>query len=465
VKIDFGNVQGTIVHLYRRPIVRHLLLRFDTGAAGRAFVSQLLGWITMADCPPDSAPDPLVNIGFSVQGLQVLGVAEALLEQLDAIYQEGPDPERLGDAPGSSSDPAHWWEGQFATEDVHCIVHIYVRSDDALEKASAEIRHLAGGAGITELIPRKDGTTLDARSLGGGRLHFGYTDGISHPDICWDDACAGPGQLDFRNFLLGYSTKKCNSAPQSGPAADLVRDSSYGAFRWIYQDVAVFEQFLHTEGPRLFPHLVPADAEELLAAKLMGRWRSGTPLVLSPDHPDPTLDTSNDFGYRDQDPNGYRCPFSAHIRVVNPRDQELDITVDGVPSVLRRGRPYGPPLRSVRDDGVDRGIIGLFLGSDLHRQVYTLTNWIKRNSFSPVYNANRRVQDPLVGNRAIPGTEVKFIIPSESGAATVSGLPDFVRTKGTVFLLYPGKATIQKLVAEPCGATANDQKVETARCS
>jgi hypothetical protein len=26
----------------------------------------------------------------------------------------------------------------------------------------------------------------------------------------------------------------------------------------------------------------PADAEEFLAAKLMGRWRDGTPLTLSP---------------------------------------------------------------------------------------------------------------------------------------------------------------------------------------
>ncbi|MGH3933399.1 MAG: Dyp-type peroxidase [Pseudonocardiaceae bacterium] len=447
MKIDFGNIQGTVVYHFRRPIVRHLLFRFGATAAAREFVSQLLTRITMADRPLGSAPDPLVNAGFSVRGLQALGVAQALIEELDATYLEGPDPWQLGDVPGSGSDPAQWWEGQFATEDVHCVVHLYVSSDDTLAAASADIRDLARNAGMTELVPRQDGAVLEGRSLGGGKLHFGYRDGISYPDICWDDAAIGPEQLDFRHFILGYSTKACSSAPRPGPAADLVRDSTYGAFRWIYQDVAAFNEFLRTEGPRLYPHLAPADAEELLAAKLMGRWRDGTPLVLSPDCPDPTMATRNDFRYQDQDPNGHRCPFSAHIRVVNPRDQILDsiAETDGVPSVIRRGMPYGPPLRSAQDDGVDRGIIGLFLCSDLRRQVYTLTDWIKKNDFSPVYDANRRVQDALLGNRKAPGTQPKFILPSENGTATVSGLPDFVHTKGTVFLLYPSKATLQQL--------------------
>jgi deferrochelatase/peroxidase EfeB len=448
MKIDFGNVQGTVVHYYRRPIARHLLFRFGGGAGARTFVREILARVTMADHSLDSSPEPLVNVGFTFQGLQTLGVGESVLSKLDAIYREGPKPGPLGDVPGSRSDPAQWWEGQFTTQDVHCIVQTYVSSEEALEPASANIRDLARVATMTELVPRKDGTVLDARSLGGGKLHFGYTDGISHPDIFWDDASAAPGQLDFRNFLLGYSTDAVSSAPRAGPASDFVRDSAYGAFRWLYQDVAEFNRFLRIQGPQLFPHLAQADAEELLAAKLMGRWRNGTPLLLSPDRPDPTLATSNDFRYRDQDPGGYRCPFSAHIRVVNPRDQELDPIVEGVPSVIRRGMPYGPPLGSAEDDGLDRGIIGLFLCSDLRRQIYTLTDWMKQNDFSPVYDANRRVQDPLMGNRAVPGTEAKFILPSEGGAATVNGLPDFVHTKGTVFLLYPSKATLQQLAIQ-----------------
>ncbi len=53
------------------------------------------------------------------------------------------------------------------------------------------------------------------------------------------------------------------------------------------------------------------DDEELLAAKFMGRWRSGAPpLVLAPDRDDPELGAdpplrNNDFNYKDMDPFGY----------------------------------------------------------------------------------------------------------------------------------------------------------------
>jgi hypothetical protein len=182
----------------------------------------------------------------------------------------------------------------------------------------------------------------------------------------------------------------------------------------------------------------------------MGRWRDGTPLVTSPHHPDPAQAAANDFGYADQDPDGRACPFSAHIRVVNPRDQALFAVADAVPSVLRRGMPYGPPLEGDEDDGVDRGILGLFLCTDLRRQLYTLTGWIERNDFSPVYNANRRVQDAVVANRALPGAVTDFVLPGEGrngGPATVRALPDFVHTKGTLFLLYPGRTMLQALAA------------------
>jgi hypothetical protein len=77
------------------------------------------------------------------------------------------------------------------------------------------------------------------------------------------------------------------------------------------------------------PGLV-AEEEELIAAKMVGRWRSGAPLVLAPDRDDPALgadgNRNNDFGYAD-DMKGLKCPFSAHIRRVNPRDALKDDVV------------------------------------------------------------------------------------------------------------------------------------------
>jgi deferrochelatase/peroxidase EfeB len=442
VRIDLSNVQGLVVTMYRRPIVRHLLFRFGGGAGARTFVRSLLPNITWGDAP-DEASDPFMNIGITYHGLQALDAEPALVGELSTIFREGPDPRRLGDAAGSPSATENWWERRFRTEDVHCIVHLHVRGAEARESASAHVRDLAREAGMTELVPRMDGTVLDAQSLGEGKLHFGYTDGITRLDIGSDDESRTPEQLDFREFLLGYSAAQSSGASRT-------RDGAYGAFRWIYQDAATFNRFLRTEGPLLYPDLAPPDAEELLAAKMMGRWRDGTPLVLSPDGPDPTMARRDDFGYEQDDPDGRRCPFSAHIRVVNPRDQPLHevVAMGGVPRVIRRGMPYGPVLEGIEDDGRDRGIMGIFVCGDLRRQLYTLTNWVQRNDFSPVYDANIRVQDALVANRAVHKAVTQFTIPREGGDGTVT-LPDFVHTKGTAFLFYPSRSTLQKLSVQP----------------
>jgi Dyp-type peroxidase family len=444
--VDLHNVQAIVTQVFRRPIGRHIIFRFGDREGARSFVRELSSRITRADVSLQDAPDPLLAIGISFNGLRLLGVDPALLATFDAVYKAGPDGLVLGDVPGSPSDPAAWWEGRFTSAEVHCVVHVHVRSEDAANAATRTIRELSRAARLAELVHRQDGTTLETHSLGGGKLHFGYTDGISQPDVQWDGVLDTPARPNFRRFLLGYSTPGLSSAPRTGPAADLVRDSTYGMFRWIYQDVAEFNRFLGDVGPKLFQDLHPSDAEELLAAKLMGRWRDGTPLVLSPDRPDPALAASNDFAYATQDPDGRRCPFSSHIRVVNPRDTPLDpAVVDGVPRVLRRGMPYGPPLTSEVDDGVDRGLVGIFLCADLRLQVYTLARWIKRNNFSPVYNANRRTQDAVAGNRSVPGSSREFSIPRNGGPGRVENLPDFVRTKGTAFLLYPSSTMLAAL--------------------
>ena len=121
-----------------------------------------------------------------------------------------------------------------------------------------------------------------------------------------------------------------------------------------------------------------------------------------------------------------------------------------MPHVLRRGLPYGPLLTGDEDDGRDRGVLGLFLCADLRRQFYTLNAWIQRNDFSPVYDDDRRAQDALVANRTKAGASTRFRMPGEGergGDAVLEQLADFVRTKGTVFLLYPGRPMLEALSA------------------
>jgi deferrochelatase/peroxidase EfeB len=177
-------------------------------------------------------------------------------------------------------------------------------------------------------------------------------------------------------------------------------------------------------------------------------------LALSPDGPSERIPKDAAFAFKAQDPHGLRCPFSAHIRVTNPRDQDLDpIETDGVPRLIRRGMPYGPEMSSeqVDDDGVDRGIIGIFICSNIRRQFYTLTRWISETSFSPVFDGQRHGQDPLFGNRHFPAASSpsasnSFVMASPSGLRTISPLQEFVHTKGTAFFLLPSLSALQKLV-------------------
>ena len=80
--------------------------------------------------------------------------------------------------------------------------------------------------------------------------------------------------------------------------------------------------------------------QDRLAAKVVGRWRSGSPLALAPDHDDPSTRVPKrinkvDFG---DDPEGENTPIFAHIRKTYPRGGRFD---DNLHRIMRRGIPFG----------------------------------------------------------------------------------------------------------------------------
>ena len=219
------------------------------------------------------------------------------------------------------------------------------------------------GAGSARCARQGSGLELahaqPAALLGQQREHFGFTDGFSQPAI------EGVAREDVRGqgipykrapwwplsrtrwravkpgeFVLGYEDEDRGPAP--APPAPFDRNASYMVWRKLHQDVGGFRAQLAEQARRL-----ELD-EELVAAKLVGRWRDGSPLVLRPDGPDPALGNdkrrANDFRYGD-DPLGLRCPRGAHVRRANPRDAlgwEGRLTARH--RILRRGMPYGPAL-------------------------------------------------------------------------------------------------------------------------
>jgi deferrochelatase/peroxidase EfeB len=227
----------------------------------------------------------------------------------------------------------------------------------------------------------------------------------------------------------------------------LVRDGCYVVVRWIYQDVAKFNKFLRVESARLWPKMPAGDAQELLAAKLMGRWRNGTPLVLSPDRPDEAMALSNDFSYA-TDPNGSRCPFASHVRIANRRDDELTFANQHMfeprtPRILRRGSSYGQPLVGEEDDGEDRGLIGMFLCSNINMQFYSIMRWINKTDFNPKMG-DVRAQDPLFGNKHVRGASNTFQFEAQGENVAVNGPQDFIRTQGVLMLLLPSLSMLNQ---------------------
>src|SRR5207247_10619769 len=82
-------------------------------------------------------------------------------------------------------------------------------------------------------------------------------------------------------FVLGYPDE-ISDAPLMPQPEILGRNGSYVAFRKLHQRVAAFRQYLKENSSR-------PEEEELLAAKMVGRWRSGAPLALCPLHDNPEV--------------------------------------------------------------------------------------------------------------------------------------------------------------------------------
>jgi deferrochelatase/peroxidase EfeB len=450
VAIHPDNVQATVAHTYARPLCRYLFFTFGTGPGARDFIGRLFPKVTSAKGWEDKQADPdatLVNVAFSFPGLEATGVLGAdALARFARDFREGASPELLHDGKNAS-----WWEGVPPAE-LHCLVILYAPNQPSLDGLTGDIQKAAVATGTRHRIVRANGQTIDGHVLASPRhLHFGYLDGFSGPSVAWSDPAQDP-HVDFRHFLLGYSTAAIESDPRDlGGSADaeavaFARDGSYAAFRLMYQDVAAFNRFVaaNVKSIAASQKMTEPEAAIWLKEKMLGRKLDGVPLapgavgqpVLATDHFDYTNDKA-----------GLHCPFSAHVRVVNPRNQVIiDPHPSPPPRVLRRGMPYGTELKdgSTQDDGGDRGLIGLFLCSSLTFQFQILMDWINSNNFSAEFGDGTK-QDPLLGNREVPLASTNFVIPTPKGEVVASGLTTFVKARGTSYLLFPSMAALRQI--------------------
>jgi Dyp-type peroxidase family len=396
----------------------------------------------------DGPPATAMNVAFTFPGLQALGLPDQLRASFPATFREGmaARAEQLGDR--GPSAPAHWEEGLW-TGDAHVLVTVYAVDAEHLRAALADVLD-ADSEHAVELVHLQR-----AEALMGGRDHFGFFDGIAQPALEGSGVAPRPGDgqpdgnggwrsVATGEVLLGYRDE--DGTLPAAPGAPFERNGTYVVYRKLAMDVAAFRRYIGAQGER-YP-----GGPRLLAAKIVGRWPDGTPLAASPERPDATLSSDsariNDFGYAG-DPDGLRCPLSAHIRRTNPRDAKgfFDGRLSNRHRIVRRGRAYGRPLEAgtLEDDGVDRGLIFVCFQADIWRQFETIQSlWVADGDPFGL----GRDKDFLIGEPH--GTEGKMTIPGHP-PFFLKPQPRFVTTRGGEYLFQPSMRALRRLagVTEP----------------
>jgi deferrochelatase/peroxidase EfeB len=471
-----------------------LLNIVDAAAAG-----QWLGTAPVSSAGAKSPPpDTALQIAFSVEGLRALGLKESIIEGFSNEYITGMSGDesrsrRLGDV--GRNAPQHWEWGGEPGRVPHVLLLLYARKDgvDAWRKTVAD-QQFSKALQLLQILPTQDIGRIEP---------FGFADGISQPEIDWSQRQSTDSHKrdNFSNrvapgeFVLGYPNEYGQyttrpiidpqedrrasllpSAQEQPSLKDLGRNGSYLVIRQLHQDVTGFWQFIDKAAGS-----DPAKREQL-AARMVGRQRSGSPLAPLADKPIPGIpreNRDNHFTY-ELDPSGHRCPIGAHIRRANPRTGDLPPGATGLFTrllkmlgfrqsrpdedliastrfhrLLRRGRSYGPslaPEEAVKPDApaAEHGLQFIALAANIARQFEFIQNaW----SMSSTFGGVQQERDPLFGVREPlrqGNATDNFNRPDPNGPMQKTCcLPQFVTLRGGGYFFMPGLRALQFIAAYP----------------
>jgi Dyp-type peroxidase family len=455
-KLKLDDIQGFILRTYAMPALRTIALRVVDAQGARRFLGAIVsGNSSMPQLATATEwtvkPDCCVNVGLTYQGLAALQLPAESLASLPEEFVQGPIARaaHLGDT--GDSAPEHWKE-PFASGSQHALLFLFAESEQVLDRTTAALRALYAPS-MAELA------VLEARGLPGHVAHFGYRDGFAQPSIEGGLPPLLPDVLPKApsgEFLLGYPSQYTDFTYPVPTPAEFGINGSFVAFRILEQDCHAFEQFLSASAAQS-----GLDAE-LIAAKLCGRWRSGVPLSLSPDSPNPDLppEKYNSFDYVPteslpdayDDRRGYRCPVGSHIRRMNPRHSAVAGNSGLKRRIIRRGLPYGPPYDPAHsDDGIERGLLGLFINVSLKDQFeFLMSDWANKGIFAPGLGGTK---DPVLGDNSSP--DAKFFIPVQGRKPVeLTGLSRFVKTRGGAYCFLPSATALRYIAALPASIAA-----------
>ena len=529
-QLDLLDIQGHVLRAYGRfgyPKARYVFLNIRNSHRARQFVDAVTQKVTTAVCwgtGPDDLPPPpwTVNIALTYQGLKELELPRTSLIGFSPEFVEGMKQRRdiLGD--DGPSAPEHWdpiWRDNRKTreKDVHLFIALnalappsaetgltgiqksMTQCDIFLEQAYAwlveEVKKSADGVIILGGNRGDDGALLDYQDvkvvmengMPTAKEHFGYTDGIGDPvfeGVPYDEArVRGRGKqmadgswspLATGEFLLGHIDEAHEYPPAPRPIL-LARNGTYMVYRKLHENVASFDQYLKQEGKKY------AGGEELLAAKFVGRWRdNGAPLVAAPDlaskqvfdqkfaqaSPAEQDRMLSDFTY-DADMSGAKCPFSAHMRRINPRASlQMGRDPNDVPGsyktitgafdtpgalsnrrrILRRGLPYGEVKDRTKNDG-NHGIIIMMLNADINRQFeFVQQQWVNYGNDFKAGNDKEIILGNHSNEARFASKAVLQVEPTSDDAPYIlSNIPRFVETRGGDYFFIPSLTALRMI--------------------
>ncbi len=396
-----------------------------------------------------------VAIAFSPSGLRKLGLSEDALNTFVPEFREGMAAEhrarQLGDV--GASHPRGWDWGNGAGIDGVLIV--YARPENVSARVAEILRIPGCPAFVRELR-----TVLDTQQgTGTPREPFGFADGFSQPfirGVTMKVPPEGVRELQPGEFVLGYPNEidRLPASPSIAlaedpnhvlpplrhvPRADFGRNGTFLVMRQLQQDVAEFKRFIDNDPD-------PALRGENLAARMVGRWRNGEPLVRAdvPRGPGEVtksdLDESNNFGYDREDRHGFRCPVGAHIRRANPRDalaQGAQLSAAQAQRlvdqhrIVRRGRVYRDAATGTE------GLVFVCLNANIERQFeFVQSSWLMHPEFGGLSGES----DPLLGN-----APRRFTMQHPLLGQCRADLPQFVTVRGGAYFFLPGLRSLRYL--------------------
>lgn len=493
--IEMNDVQGLVLRGYNFPNIRYIILSIKDIPGAQQFCADLAsgtgkGGLQITNAEPwenKIKPEYCLNIGFTNSGMEkLIGADQCTVVSfwsggLFDSFSSGAVADAVAMGDTGDSAPTNWWNnGGWIAKDkpsndgseLHIQITLFAHTPEDRENYYAllldMISNTASGPSVVPVYYQdSDPLTVDGNS---DYVHFGYRDSLSQPRIdgvLWDDPMVkrlmGVSTIDDRpkvpadRFVISHTAEDYNAHP-------LLANGTFAAFRLLYQDEAAFTKFINSDSN------TPA---ELMAAKMCGRWRDGTPLVVSPDKEDKSLGepSSKNFNFTNfdylspspnqpnqvegdanSDPLGLKCPYAAHIRRANPRD-DFNVTANTNNAVkhriVRRASPYGPPYDPCEKEGIQRGLVGLFIGAVLDDQFRFVTSiWFEQGGFrNPDASPNQSGVDPLFGPQAIDTNPLDsvFAYNDKGTYNSTPGMTRFIRTDGSLYLFLPSITGLKSL--------------------